>query len=289
MIPQDSPADLLRCSDRLDQITARFRHLDATDYADYLALKDQEAKYRKADEILGKIWLMVMADLGIRNGGAQALGSATSSPTTSDTASPQPSSSVSPSLSATSTSTPLPASTPGTAETSTITWHQNEKKLEEVSSDKEARDFLESVAIKDIAGELRGASWTISEERFQKLTGTYSGEIVFDDKAKANWLIEWEIQGQIEEGNPKGTGNITLTNTKDGKTFSRSTNRGTLKFMGSFTNGQSQSILINSYNDDGYIQLYLAKRMDRLIGNYYLRKGPVDFEKVGTVSLIRKK
>jgi hypothetical protein len=44
----------------------RLAHLAEHDLADYHRLRDLEEKYKKADELLGKIYLLLIADLGLR-------------------------------------------------------------------------------------------------------------------------------------------------------------------------------------------------------------------------------
>jgi len=62
-----APANI-ECSNsdpRLEDAKRKFEALAQVDYEDYLKLKTDAEKYKKADEILGKIMAVFIADLGI--------------------------------------------------------------------------------------------------------------------------------------------------------------------------------------------------------------------------------
>ena len=51
----------------------------------------------------------------------------------------------------------------------------------------------------------------------------------------------------------------------------------------------SSAILINSYNNAGFMQLDYFPRLGRFSGNFYMSKALGEFKRVGTVSLERRK
>ena len=70
---------------------------------------------------------------------------------------------------------------------------------------------------------------------------------------------------------------------KNGKAFSTSDGDDLKKFQSSASD--PSAILVNAYGDDGYMQLYPADRLNRLIGNFYLKEKLGSYKRVGIVTL----
>jgi hypothetical protein len=77
---------------------------------------------------------------------------------------------------------------------------------------------------------------------------------------------------------------VSLTDS-NGKTFSRTSGGGKPKHFLGLSN--SQGVLVNVYGDDGYIQIYPVRRLDKIYGNYYEVKAPGQAEMTGAVVLQR--
>ena len=257
---------------KYQELKAKFDNLSSIDFEEYVQLKNQKEKYEKADEIFGKILTIFLYDLGIRSSKTQLetlkQTVVNDSPQTVAVARAEK----------TSIATPLESaiSPPKNRD-----WINRGSKAKELYSEADVKDFLDSIEIKDLFSELKGAG-SISSTQLSVLNGNYTGEIVFDDQTKSNWRVEMNLNGQIVNGILTGRNHIILS--KDGKVFSHSRGKGDLKNFQSF-DGDENAFLISIYNDDGFMQLYNIERMNMLSGLVYLKSGVGQYSRAGTVTL----
>lgn len=254
----------------LKQMKSDLKSISENEYQDYLKLKDAEEKYKKADEILGKIMILFLADLSlhVKNKSTEASADvAQDSINLKDEA--QPKNEIK-ARSAQETQNPQPTAP---------NIKNLESKLLSAQTESEALKILKELEIKDIEKELKTAK-TMSEKQLNMVKGKYVGVVNFDNQ-KEPWRIEWELSGEIVDGKVEGKQLIILSNSQ--KVFSRSRGNGNIKDFAAFA-GDSTAILINSYGDDGYIQLYPYAHTGKMFGNYYLKEENT-FKKIGIVLL----
>lgn len=264
-----SKKEILKTSND-EKITA-IEQLSKNDYQDYLRIKDADEKLKKADEILGKVMILFLADLSLHI--SQQKNVPVSASVIENSAKPlsvEPSSSVKANPSST-TENPV-AVQPATV--------FNDKKITQAATMKEALSYLKQVETKDLKSVLSG-NFKVTTEQNLLLQGHYVGVITFDDQTEP-WRIEWDVNSDFRDGQLKGQSEIRLSNSK--KVFSRSRGQGDIKDFSAWSK-DSQAILVNSYGDDGYIQLYYLAHLNKFVGNYYLKDKSGSFKKVGTTFL----
>lgn len=269
------------------------------DFEDYLQLKNQKEKYEKADEILAKMMLIFLTDLGLQNSkdkmavAKQLLDGVKR---------------TEPLVSATPLQPPLPVpSTPMTSavavnptpnrqgqaaavgsHSSNAILQQGEQALNQIASEEQAKDFLKSVTLDNLFPSLAEAQ-ALKPNQLQTLNGRFTGKVIFDEKAGKS-DVEWDVHIDFESSgvgdNAVGSTEVQLFKSGQSQAFSHTRGRGNLKGFQSFAGG-SDAILISivASGNDNYFQLYAPKNLGYLVGNYYAKTGPGVFQKTGTVSL----
>lgn len=266
-----------------DQVKAELIELTRKDFEEYQSLKTLEDRYKKADEILGKIVTIFLADLGLR------LGYHPTNPALLDAAcaiaAPTPIPSVTPTPEPTpqmmSQETPKPTPTPAPR-----AWTRGESRVYGSHDEFEALAELRKLEIPDLFSTLKDSK-SLNNREAMDIDGRFQGEISFFDRKthKTDWYIEWEVQYQ--SATKDGRSFIALTRKSDGKTFSR-TRSGTGK--GLVTDNfmrpvGSKALIVNVYGDDGYIQIYPLGNKNTWVGNYYEKAKLGEYKMVGQVKL----
>jgi hypothetical protein len=245
------------------RVTERsLRALSEADYQEYLALKDSPEKLRKADELLGKVMQLVLADIGIASGKRSAV------PLAADAA------------------PTLPGTVKAAAKTDVIVpprkWLDVEQKVVNGNSETEVLEALKGVELADIFHELR-SSQSLSNDQLRQINGKYTGEITFYDGSEP-WHVEWVVTADFKNGLLSGKQDIKLS--KSGTVFSHSSNDGTLKDF-TAASGASKALFVKTNGDAGYMQLWEANALQRLAGVYILKENLDQFKAIGTVNLQR--
>lgn len=254
------------------KINSRIKSISQNEYHDYLKLKDSAEKYKMADELLGKVMVLFLADLSL---------SLKNTPSVSADVS------LATHIESKEALKDLPKTTESKNSDVSLSLDQVSKKsIEEkliaTVSENEALKLLKDLEIKDLLPELKNNK-ILSQKQLNLINGKFAGVVTFDDK-KEPWRIEWDVNAEIVNGKVKGKQLMTLSNSK--KTFSTSRGDGELTDFSAFA-GDSSAILINSYGDDGYIQLYPFASTGKFFGNYYLKEKNYIFKKIGIVFLER--
>ncbi len=253
----------------VEEIQTKLKSISENEYQDYLKLKDSAEKYKKADELLGKVMVLFLADLSIN----------LKSSTTSVAAVVKPE--VVPVENKVEASVQIEKNQPAENKPNTQSIAAAENKLIAAQTENEALKLLKSVEISDIGKDLHNTK-PLSEKQLNLVNGKFIGVVTFDDKNKEPWRIEWELHAELVNGKVTGTQLITLSDSK--KVFSRSRSNNLIQDFSAFA-GDSSAILINSYGDDGYIQLYPFANTGKIFGNYYLKSKDNSFKKIGIVFL----
>lgn len=249
-----------------------------------MALKDQKARYEKADEILGKILLIMLYDIGIRTSAPQ-LNALKARMTDIESAAPT----LSPSLNSVgntgeTTDPDLSVGTSGKA-ASTSNWKGETVKITEITSETEAFELLKKVEIPDFFSELKGGG-RMSSSQFELLRGSFYGDVIFDDPNSKPWQVKMKFDGSLQSGKYEGTHEISLVNA-EGKRFSHTTGKISDENYMSI-NGDPNGILINAYGDDGFFQLYFFPRLNQFFGIVYLKETIGKFKRQGLVRLSKR-
>lgn len=246
------------------------------DFEEYQNLKTLEERYKKADEILGKVVTLFLADLGLRLGykpvAVGELGNSCPPAPVANCPIPPP-----PQHTHAETPRPTPKQTPQ--------WIRDELRVANASNDIDALRDLKRMEIPDFFSAVQSAQ-PISTQDALAVDGKFAGEINFFDRKenKSDWLIEWEVHLQSATS-LKGPMVIALTNKSTGKVFSRT--KGTTLGKDFMKIPGSRGLLINVYGDDGYIQIYPFDNKNTWLGNYYGKVKLGTYKMTGQVRLGR--
>jgi hypothetical protein len=275
------------------ELKSKFQSISEVDLEDYLRLKEQRARFDKADEILGKIVQLMIYDLGIRHGEGQ-LARLKEAAAKSKLGGAPAEAASDPKVSPT-----FPVS-PGRAKgvlaqvpSPTVRdWKKNGEKLSEVYRADQVDDFLKSVEIPDFFSAMR-AGQALNQGQVELLNGTFTGRAVFEDPKELPWSVSLFTNAEMEAGQVVGDFEVRLS--KNGKQFSRTRSRRKRgektvikqnNFMG--IEGEDNAIIVNAYGDDGYFQLYFFSRLNEFHGLVYLKKSLGLFERKGVVHLTKR-
>lgn len=274
-LPESSP-DIFR--QRYEALASRIHALEEGELKEYVQLKKAEERYKKADEILGKILLALLVDAGIHI--RPELANQLKELRIADRTTPAPE------LRQWQTEiarNPAPrvaaVDTPATARG----WAKNEKSLGNVSSEEQARAFLDQVLIPDLYAEMRTVK-PLDAGRLSQINGTFVGEIVFDDKIKPLWQLELSVAGAMDQDKAQGT--LGLKVWENGQLISENSQNGVFHGYSSLGD-DSAAILAEIEKDRGFMQLYTIPQSEKLIGNFYVKNGPGAYKRAGTVLLRR--
>jgi len=252
-----------------------------SDLEDYYRLKTMEEKYLKADELLGKIMVIFLADLGLRVS-ASAQNAAKQPPIAA-------SSSLSPSPSAPERlfPTPTPATPPPKpTEAHHKHWSSNEASLLELRDERNVPSLLRRLRVSDFESSLKSSrAFSNSNGIISSLNGGFEGSTrVRFGGAAHSWYVHIELAGAMAKG--QLTGNLKIRMLENGKVFSNSSSSGNINAFRDFA-GDSQALLAQA-SPTVFFQLYYLKELDQLAANVYRRESEqAGFEHIGSMSLKR--
>ena len=265
----------------------KIQELYDVDFEEYHKLKSLKAKYLKANDLLGKMMTLFLAELGLRMNSkniADTIGEAQNLAQDIDD-----------NLSSTESNCKMKEKKCPTLKelaenfvdknqskkSKEKIWVKNEEKLAFVGTDQEIEDFLKNVEIPDFFYEVT-TSKMLTDERLQSIQGIFDGVLKYDHPEKADAEIYMELDGVLEKG--KIVGELKIELRRDGKAFSSSNGDGDLKSFRQIP-GSKNAILLSM--GTGYFQLYpLGPK--KFVGNYYFKKDLTVFEKLGTVKIFRR-
>lgn len=261
-------------------LRGKLQALTDNDIAEYYRLKTMEERYKKADEILGKIMTIFLADLGIRVSEA-TLAQAKNG------AEVRPGSSPSPlDLKNTTDANRVGMQSKKAEAAGAANWVAAEKLRDEVRSDGEIADFLEKTRIENLDEAIR--TTTAFSNKFNNLSvlkGPFRGAAqVKVSGVSHDWTIEMHLNAEIESGTLQGKTQIKIA--ENGEVFSDLTDNGEINNYREFSSG-SEAVMMKA-SPSTYFQVYYIKRLDALVGNVYTRKSEADpFVRIGTLHLKR--
>ena len=257
---------------------------------DYYRLQTLEEKYKKADELLGKVIVALLHDLGnklnkstiqMAESSAKGLGHQNSNSQTQE-AYPDLNSERTQGVGASPNSNQAVE-----ANLNTKKWQIFEPNLEQVQTNVQANEFLEKVKIDNFDEALKASSnFKNSQQNLENIIGKFEGsaEVSYSSKARI-WQIEIEMDLRMNQQTLRGRSQIKLS--ENGRVFSNSTDRGEPKNIREFSN-ESVAIMIRA-SPSIIFQLYYLKTNDSFIGNVYRLDGDeINYKYVGTLKLNRK-
>ncbi len=253
-----------------EKIKTDLINLTQKDFEEYQNLKTMEDRYKKADEILGKIVTVFLADLGLKlaykASNPALLEGSCAIPGLAPTVTPVPSATPQQSNMSAAPS-PTPSGTP-----TKPAWILNEKRLANLSNEEDVLNSLKKNPIDDLFTTLKSSA-DISHDDALSIEGRFQGEIQFFNRKKHNtdWILYWEIS-LAAQNKASASSLITLTKKSTGETFSRS--RGNQILKNFVRVDGSKALIVNVYGDDGYVQIYPVGGNDHWVGNYY-EKGKI--------------
>ena len=280
------PSEVSTQQQQTDLIKEKFQKLTDQEIQEYYLLKTEQEKYKKAEEILGKIVVLLLQDLGVRV--SQSTLKAAEAPVTqapmTQVSGHEPSNQIG-STEATDQKTPKKFLLPENV--SANPWILNEKKLSEMTSPTEVAEYLNQVKIENFEDSLKQSkSFTNSNQNLSDLTGRYKGAAQVVNRGKNTvWEIELNLQADMRGPTLRGMSHIMIS--ENGKTFSNSKDRGEVMNFREFSGG-SQATLIRASPSINF-QTYYIKSREAMIGNVYqLNKSTIQYEHIGTFELRRE-
>lgn len=268
-----------------EQVKSELISLTQKDFEEYQSLKSLEERYKKADEILGKIVTVFLAELGVK------LAFKSTSPTMLEgacniSAAPTQAPAVATLTSSSAPSeTDVPAAQTPTSSKPGNEWISHEKNLLEVRDENLALEELKKMEIKDLFSALTASS-ALSTKSSAGILGVYNGEITFFDRKthKSDWLISWDVR--LRKPNKEDAYALVILARKDnGEVISRSqTSSGPLQDY--MTVPGSNALIVNIRADKAYIQIYPLNGNTQIwVGNVYEQKKRGEYAMVGQVRL----
>lgn len=253
------------------------------DLEDYYRLKTMEERYLKADEILGKMMVIFLADLGLRVSNS-AQRAAQDRAVITERSEP-PKAQVVP-------NTPAPASlsvvtSEDKAKPLFDRLNHNEKGLLQARDERNVDGLLRRVRIGDFGTALGASKGFMNRgDSLGSLNGSFLGRsrVRVEGRFEA-WNVQLEVAAAMQKG--KLAGQVRTRLLKDGKVFSDSNSNGdSLEVFREFA-GDSAALLVK-VNDKLYLQAYYLRELDLLATNIYRRGSEAEgFEHIGSAQLKR--
>lgn len=254
--------------ERLSEAQSNLLSISKNDYLEYLKIKDLKQKYEKADELLGKIMLLFLADMGFR---AQK-----SEPIELPTA-PQAASEV-----------PLVNSVINEANTTVEKKSSNltdrSAFIRSLGNEKRIVDALDAVIIENPKIEVAQGN-VPNRQQIKLLEGRYVGTVSFLEAKRGSLSVVWDLNPDYSKKGLSGTFSLSIHGPG---TNSESNGRGDIDNIVSLAQDRN-GFLVNGCGGSCYFQLYYNNRSDQFYGNYYeYPKGTTSkAERTGIVKLTR--
>lgn len=267
-------------SDQEDGIR-KLQDLTETEIAEYYRLKTMEERYAKAEELLGKMMTIFLADLGIKLSPETKL------------AMEQPL----PPLSQQDPQTMAPASNSSALSQKNIITkgigepvsglQLNRKSLDDLRSDADIEKFLKDSELESVDDTLKNSkAYSNKSGTLEALQGTFTGSgPVREDGKNKTWDYELIFNGRIEKGALKGSHSIRIS--EDGNVFNNSKGRGDLSGEYRELPNDPEAILVEA-GPKTILQMYYLKSADAMIGNVFRKENArEDFKNIGRFRLTR--
>jgi hypothetical protein len=255
---------------------------------DYYRLQSLEEKYKKADELLAKIIVALLHDLGFKlSPETQATVEKTARGEKPLSAESNQESSGQQRLESNLRPEVGVNETHNKEAPIKNKWSVQESGLDQVQTANQALEFLEKVKIGNLDEELKtSSSFKNTQQLLENINGKYEGtaDVFFSGKPRL-WQLEIDMDLRMNQSLLKGRSQIKLS--ENGRVFSNSTDRGEPKNLREFSK-ESVALMIRA-SPSIIFQAYYLKTSDSFIGNVYRLDGDeINYQYVGTLKLFRK-
>lgn len=262
---------------KYENLQKKIQQIHDVDFEEYVQLKEQKEKYLKADEILGKIFLVFLAEAGLKlsqKNIQQLRQQGVVLPKEPEKAL----------LEAQEAPCKPTKGAAGALIKEDVDWLKNEKIF---GADKLSEDEAKSLEIKDLFSVLKKAQ-PMGMGVAQKINGAFDGTITFEGPPFV-WVmqLELEVTGENSSGVVEGKYKSVLSEPNK-EPFSSSNGDGTQDQFLVTENSQAIFMKLKAKNKDNYIQVYITDGNRKLVGNFYEAVTLDQFKKTGTVSLTRR-
>lgn len=225
-------------------------------------------KYEKADEILGKVMLLFLADIGFRLQKADVeVPIAVSVAATAQTANIKTSALPETYNSAAQNDSDL------LNKSSAIKKMKSEKQILEALD----RSLIDSPKIENAKGSV------LSQNQIRRFEGRYNGTIKFIDRKRENLNVSWDLNIDYTKSELSGSFHLSIEGPSKN---SKSNDTGYIDRIVSLS-GDQEGFLVSACGDECYMQLYYNSAADQFYGNYYelLKGSKSKFQRLGIVEL----
>lgn len=198
-ISSTSKEQTAQCSD-LNAAKSNLISISQNEYFEYTKIKDLKQKYENADELLGKIMLLFLADVGFKVKQEASVEQVVSVPA-AGSSSPPTAMLVNNNSNETAVAASLPQSHPSLIGKSSI--------IKSLQTEKQIRDELDKAVIENPKIEIaKGES--PSQKQTRILEGRYSGTVKFFDTKRQSLNVMWELIPDYSKSDLSGTFNLNV-------------------------------------------------------------------------------
>ena len=242
--------------------------LSKSEYQEYTQIKDLKQKYEKADELLGKVMLLFLADVGFRAQKVSAAELITPLPAPAPTASHEISHEL---------------STVATPPINSTNLGGRSGRIYSARSSADIQRVLDSAVIANMRAEAAMTDYPTAQQ-IKVVEGIFNGEIQLFDKKRESIMVTWVLHSENSRTKrPTGRFNLTLTSDKRNSETSGNGEFGNISMI----NGDRNAFLVKACGDTCYLQLYYNSPNDRFYGNYYESEDLKNYTRTGLISLKR--
>ena len=255
-------------------------NISQNEYLEYTKIKDLKQKYEKADELLGKVMLLFLADVGFRVQKEPVIETNTEQPITASNSQ----------VAGGGEPQSLPISKQNSNETVAAVQQANINSgldgksalIGNLKSGAEIRSALDKAIIENPKVETAKGS-ILSQRQAAPLEGNFRGVIRFIDTQRENLNVTWELTPERGANPPSSNFHLSIA----GPSKSSETNgHGQIGNVSSLAE-DPHAFLVNACGDECYLQLYFNAPSNTFYGNYYELNKAKKFDRVGLVELSR--
>lgn len=240
------------------------------DYLEYAKIKDLKQKYEKADELLGKIFLLFLADVGFKAQHNDIF------------VEPKM---LSAEVAASKANEPIPVAViPEKPSHTNRNLARRSSQIRNIRNERQIRDVLDHSIIESPKVELANGNIPLRRQ-MKNLEGRYVGVIRFFDQKRENLDVMWELLPDYSKSGLSGTFNLNIHGPG---TSSDSKGSGNIDNIISLAE-DPDGFLVSGCGGSCFLQLYYNSVANQFYGNYYesTKGSPAKPERKGLVELKR--
>lgn len=268
-LQQENVSSIEQCQ-QLDQAKTNLMQISQNEYLQYTQIKDLKEKYEKADELLGKVMLLFLADVGFRM--------QKSEPPVEAACVPAPNVMATTSTDKFSQNSNLSVNSPSTTLSNSELLRNKSAVVRNLNSKEKIQQFLSDNLIDNPKKEFADFN-ALTQQQILLLEGVYSGAINFFDTKRPPHTIFWNLFPE-----KAGEGRYELRIEGDGSNNVTS-GKGQFKNISTLSSDRD-AFIIEACGDSCYMQLYYNAPFNQFFGSYYEKKGnDRKFARTGLITL----